>query len=88
MPKREPAKDESFEALFRRLEETARKLEAGNLGLDESLALYEEGAAIADRLRSILDAAELRIRTVQQRGTGAMDEQQPPDGTYRDFEDE
>lgn len=54
-------KDESFEELFAALEERARKLEQGNLPLEESLKLYEEGAAMAGRLREILDAAELRI---------------------------
>jgi exodeoxyribonuclease VII small subunit len=59
--------DESFEALFTQLEERARRLEQGNLPLEESLALYEEGAALVDRLRQVLDAAELRIRNVQGR---------------------
>lgn len=59
------AKDESFEALYAQLEEKARKLEQGNLPLEESLKLYEEGAALVDRLREILEGAELRIRTLQ-----------------------
>jgi exodeoxyribonuclease VII small subunit len=57
----------TFETLFASLEEKARRLEQGNLPLDESLKLYEEGAALADRLREILAAAELRVRTVQRR---------------------
>jgi exodeoxyribonuclease VII small subunit len=57
----------AFETLFASLEEKARRLEQGNLPLDESLKLYEEGAALADRLREILAAAELRVRTVQRR---------------------
>ena len=57
----------SFEELYGQLEERARKLEQGNLPLEESLKLYEEGAAIADRLRTILEGAELRVRTLQRR---------------------
>lgn len=59
--------DETFESLYTALEEKARKLEQGNLPLEESLRLYEEGAALADRLREIIEGAELRVRTVQQR---------------------
>ena len=55
----------NFESLFAALEEKARRLEQGNLPLEESLKLYEEGAALADRLRQILEAAELRVRTVR-----------------------
>lgn len=58
---------ETFESLYAALEDRARRLEQGNLPLEESLALYEEGAAIADRLRQILETAELRVRTVQGR---------------------
>lgn len=58
-------KGESFEELFSALEERARKLEQGNLGLEASLALYEEGAEIAARLRELLEGAELRIEKVR-----------------------
>ena len=57
----------SFEALYQQLEEKARQLEAGNVPLEASLKLYEDGAALVDQLREVLDAAELRIRTVQGR---------------------
>jgi exodeoxyribonuclease VII small subunit len=57
--------DETFEALYGQLEEKARKLEQGNLPLEESLKLYEEGAALVDRLRTILEGAELRVKTLQ-----------------------
>ncbi|MGE5596982.1 MAG: exodeoxyribonuclease VII small subunit [Hyphomicrobiales bacterium] len=59
--------EQSFEELYAALEEKARKLEQGNLPLEESLALYEEGVALVDRLREILEGAELRVRTLQAR---------------------
>ncbi|MCZ2108713.1 MAG: exodeoxyribonuclease VII small subunit [Dehalococcoidia bacterium] len=58
---------ESFEQLYAALEEKARRLEQGNLGLEQSLALYEEGAALVDKLRDILEAAELKVRTLHER---------------------
>lgn len=57
--------DETFEALYGQLEEKARRLEQGNLPLEESLKLYEEGAALVERLRTILEGAELRVKTLQ-----------------------
>ncbi len=52
----------SFEQLFQELEATVQKLEAGNLPLDESLALYERGMQLARQCGGQLDGAELRIK--------------------------
>lgn len=59
-------KTESFEELFRRLEETVAKLEAGGLPLEKSLALYEEGMGLARRCQEMLDSAELRVRQLKE----------------------
>jgi exodeoxyribonuclease VII small subunit len=59
--------EQSFEELYAALEEKARKLEQGNLPLEESLKLYEEGVGLVDRLKEILEGAELRVRTLQVR---------------------
>lgn len=59
--------EKSFEQLYSALEEKARRLEQGNLPLEASLKLYEEGAAIADNLRQILEGAELQVKTLQTR---------------------
>ncbi len=55
-------KEETFEALFEQLEKTVGDLEAGNLTLDESLALYERGMQLARQCGEQLDRAELRIK--------------------------
>ncbi len=57
----------TFDELYAALEEHARRLEAGNLPLEESLKLYEEGAALVGALRTILEAAELQVKTLQGR---------------------
>ena len=57
----------SFEALYGALEEKARQLEQGNLPLEESLRIYIEGAELVDRLRGILEKAELQVRSIQSR---------------------
>jgi exodeoxyribonuclease VII small subunit len=51
----------SFEEAFTRLEETVRRLEAGNLSLEESIALFEEGTRLAQVCGAQLDAADLRV---------------------------
>jgi len=80
-------KEATFEELYAQLEERARKLEQGNLPLEESLKLYEEGAAVAEKLRAILDAAELRVRTLQRRFDDGRAELREPEADY-EFEDE
>lgn len=54
----------SFEEAYARLEEIVARLESGDLSLDESLALYEEGQRIAQHCGALLDAAELRVQQV------------------------
>jgi len=52
----------TFEEAFRRLDEVVSRLEQGDLALEESLALYEEGMALAARCNDLLDKADLRVR--------------------------
>ncbi|HEC33746.1 MAG TPA: exodeoxyribonuclease VII small subunit [Chloroflexi bacterium] len=58
----------SFEEAFAELEETVRKLEAGGLTLEESLALYERGQALAAYCNAQLDQAELKVRQLTPKG--------------------
>jgi exodeoxyribonuclease VII small subunit len=51
----------SFEEAFKELEETVRRLEEGDLTLDESIALFERGQALARHCGEKLDSAELRV---------------------------
>jgi exodeoxyribonuclease VII small subunit len=51
----------SFEASLHRLTEVVEKLEGGELGLEESLALFEEGVGLARAAQARLDAAEKRV---------------------------
>jgi len=57
---------ESFEELFRRLEEAVARLEEGGLTLSQSLALYEEGMTLAQRCQEMLNSAELKIRQLKE----------------------
>ncbi len=61
-----PAGEAGFEPLYRRLEEIVARLEQGDLTLEESLSLYEEGMKLARRCQEMLQGAELRITKLQE----------------------
>ncbi len=52
----------SFEQALEELDALVRRMEAGELGLDESLAAYRRGAELAKFCQERLAAAELEIR--------------------------
>jgi exodeoxyribonuclease VII small subunit len=58
----------TFEKAFTELEETVHKLEAGGLTLEESLALYERGQALAAHCNAQLDQAELKVQKLSPEG--------------------
>lgn len=55
----------TYEQAFAQLESILARLESGDLPLEESLALYEQGAALAAVCAQKLDEAELRVRVWQ-----------------------
>jgi len=68
MTQQEDIKNLTFEQAFSRLEETVQKLEAGDLPLEEALALYQQGMALAKQCGLQLDNAELTIKKVMPAG--------------------
>ncbi len=61
----------SFEEIYSELEETVHRLEAGDLVLAESLALFERATLLAEECNSLLDQAELRVRQLAAQADGA-----------------
>jgi exodeoxyribonuclease VII small subunit len=55
------APETSYEDSLERLEEIVQRLESGNLTLDESLRLFEEGTHLSKVCQKRLTEAELRI---------------------------
>jgi exodeoxyribonuclease VII small subunit len=55
----------SYEEAFQQLEAVLGRLEKGDLPLEESLSLYEQGAALAALCARKLDEAELRVQQWQ-----------------------
>ncbi len=58
--------DERFEVLYERLQHMTARLEGGELTLDESLGLYDEGMRLAVRCQHLLAEAEQRIEVLRQ----------------------
>ena len=61
----EPTKSEvDFEATLKELEELVKRMESGELGLEESLAAFERGVKLTRQCQSALKSAELRVRVL------------------------
>lgn len=54
----------SFEDALRALEDVVRKLESGEVPLDDSITLYERGETLRKHCQARLDAAQARIEKI------------------------
>ncbi|MDP1669173.1 exodeoxyribonuclease VII small subunit [Phaeovulum sp.] len=54
----------SFEDAMAALEKVVRDLEQGNVSLDQSISLYERGAALKAHCEALLKAAEERVEKI------------------------
>lgn len=60
----ETPQDLTFEQALRALEDVVRKLESGEVPLDDSITLYEEGERLRKLCQARLDAASARIEKI------------------------
>ena len=65
-----PIADMTFEEALRALEGVVRRLESGDVPLDESIELYERGEALLKACQARLDAAQARIEKIVQGADG------------------
>ena len=71
----EDIKNMSFEEAMAELESIIKKMEAGDIKLDQSGAFYERGVALKEHCESILKSAKLKIEKIQLKPSmGNMDE--------------
>lgn len=61
---------QTFDASLRELEKIVKKLEEGDLSLEESLKLFENGVKLSRQCREKLDRAEKRIEILLKDGDG------------------
>ena len=60
----------TFEDALKALEELVRRLESGDVPLDESIDLYERGEKLRKHCQKRLDAAQMRIEKIVTRPDG------------------
>ena len=76
MPKREQTKGaaagaQNFEAQLASLERIVRELERGDLPLEQSLELFEQGVKLSRECQERLNEAERRIEVLLRAGDGS-----------------
>lgn len=72
-------KNQSFEEAMTRLEQIVRAMERGDVALEESLKLFQEGTELVRSCQKLLDQAQLQVKKIMT----------APDGTpvEEDFQD-
>ena len=55
----------SFESILGKLEQTVKILEEGNITLEESIALYEQGVRLSEQCRQRLSSAKQKIEIIK-----------------------
>ena len=64
-------KNMSFEENMQRLEQIVRALERGDVALEESLKLFQEGTALVQSCGKLLDDAELQVKKIASAADGS-----------------
>lgn len=64
-------KSQTFEASMQRLEQIVRAMEKGDVELEESLKLFQEGTELIRRCGKLLDDAQLQVNKITQAPDGS-----------------
>ena len=72
--------NQTFEASMTRLEQIVRAMERGDVPLEESLKLFQEGTELVRKCQKLLDDAQLQIKKIMTAPDGSPVEE--------DFQDE
>lgn len=72
--------NQTFEASMARLEQIVRAMERGDVALEESLKLFQEGTELVRNCQKLLDEAQLQIKKIVTAEDGSPVEE--------DFQDE
>ncbi len=70
--KQQQAVPKTFEEALRELEQILQEIEAGSLGLEESLGKYERGNFLVQHCRGVLNAAEKQIELISGSAEGGV----------------
>jgi exodeoxyribonuclease VII small subunit len=62
----------NFETSLKQLEQIVEKLEKGDLPLEESIKLFEEGVRLSNACKAELEAAEGKVQVLMKQRDGSM----------------
>ena len=68
--------NQTFEASMARLEQIVRAMERGDVALEESLKLFQEGTDLVRNCQKLLDDAQLQIKKIMTAPDGSPVEEE------------
>ena len=68
--------NQTFEEKMHRLEQIVRAMERGDVALEESLKLFQEGTALVESCGKLLDEAELQVNKIVAGPDGSPEEEE------------
>ena len=68
--------NQTFEASMARLEQIVRAMERGDVALEESLKLFQEGTVLVRNCQKLLDDAQLQIKKIMTAPDGSPVEEE------------
>ena len=69
-------KDKTFEENMERLEQIVRAMERGDVALEESLKLFQEGTELVHSCNKLLDEAQLQVKKIMTAPDGSPVEEE------------
>ena len=63
--------NQTFEASMARLEQIVRAMERGDVALEESLKMFQEGTELVHRCGMLLENAELQVKKIMTAADGS-----------------
>jgi exodeoxyribonuclease VII small subunit len=70
--------NKSFESNMQRLEQIVRAMERGDVALEESLKLFQEGTELVRSCNELLDNAQLQVKMIMTAPDGSPKEEDFP----------
>ena len=71
--------NQTFEASMARLEQIVRAMERGDVALEESLKLFQEGTELVSNCQKLLDEAQMQVKMIMTAADGS-----PVEEDFRD----
>ena len=73
-------KNQTFEASMARLEQIVRAMEQGDVALEESLKLFQEGTELVRSCQKLLEEAQQQVKMIMTAPDGSPVEEDFPNG--------